>query len=52
MKELCGDNERDWTEIKSVPMNNAGGQQALLSEGYRGYEMEKVDEDFVVKFGR
>lgn len=33
-------------------MNNAGGQQALLSEGYRGYEMEKVDEDFVVKFGR
>ncbi|MCU5481833.1 GNAT family N-acetyltransferase, partial [Bacillus cereus] len=29
-----------------------GGQQALLSEGYRGYKMEKVDEDFVVKFGR
>ncbi|MDW3039213.1 GNAT family N-acetyltransferase [Bacillus pacificus] len=52
VKELCGDNERDWTDIKSIPMNNAGGQQALLSEGYRGYEMEKVDGDFVVKFGR
>ncbi|WP_242280231.1 GNAT family N-acetyltransferase [Bacillus cereus group sp. BfR-BA-01428] len=52
VKELREDNERDWTDIKSVPMNNAGGQQALLSEGYRGYKMEKVDEDFIVKFGR
>ncbi|HDX9624759.1 TPA: GNAT family N-acetyltransferase [Bacillus anthracis] len=52
VKELREDNERDWTDIKSVPMNNAGGQQTLLSEGYRGYKMEKVDEDFVVKFGR
>lgn len=52
VKELRGVKERDWTDIKSIPMNNAGGQQALLSEGYRGYEMEKVDEDFVVKFGR
>ncbi|GIX58836.1 hypothetical protein BPADB04_38660 [Bacillus paranthracis] len=52
VKELSGDNERDWTDIKSIPMNNAGGQQALLSEGYHGYEMEKVDGDFVVKFGR
>ncbi|MCU5484333.1 GNAT family N-acetyltransferase, partial [Bacillus cereus] len=40
VKELREDNERDWTDIKSVPMNNAGGQQALLSEGYRGYKME------------
>ncbi|WP_242305721.1 GNAT family N-acetyltransferase [Bacillus cereus group sp. BfR-BA-01451] len=52
VKELRGVKERDWTDIKSIPMNNAGGQQALLSEGYRGYEMEKVDGDFVVKFGR
>lgn len=52
VKELREDNERNWTDIKSIPMNNAGGQQALLSEGYRGYEMEKVDGDFVVKFGR
>ncbi|WP_249711689.1 GNAT family N-acetyltransferase [Bacillus cereus] len=52
VKELREDNERDWTDIKSIPMNNAGGQQALLSEGYRGYKIEKVDEDFVVKFGR
>lgn len=52
VKELRGVKKRDWTDIKSVPMNNAGGQQALLSEGYRGYKMEKMDEDFVVKFGR
>lgn len=52
VKELRGVKERDWTDIKSVPMNNAGGQQALLSEGYRGFEMEKVDGDFIVKFGR
>ncbi|MEC3858558.1 GNAT family N-acetyltransferase [Bacillus sp. WOD8 KX774193] len=52
VKELREDNERDWTEIENVLMSDAGGQQALLSEGYRGYKMGKVDEDFVVKFGR
>lgn len=52
MKELRGIKERDWTDIKSVPMNNAGGQQALLSEGYRGFEMEKTADTFIVKFGR
>lgn len=52
VKELREDNERDWTGIENVLMSDAGGQQALLSEGYRGYKMEKVDEDFVVKFGR
>ncbi|MCC2539759.1 GNAT family N-acetyltransferase [Bacillus thuringiensis] len=52
VKKLCGDNERDWTDIQSILMSDASGQQALLLEGYRGYEMEKVDEEFVVKFGR
>lgn len=52
VKELRGDKVRDWTEIENVLMSDAGGQQALISEGYRGYEMEKIDGDFVVKFGR
>ncbi|WP_422423466.1 GNAT family N-acetyltransferase [Bacillus sp. PSXD-155] len=52
VKKLRGDKERDWTDIQSILMSDASGQQALLSEGYRGYEMEKVDGDFVVKFGR
>ncbi|EJR26158.1 MULTISPECIES: hypothetical protein [Bacillus cereus group] len=51
-KELRGDKERDWSDVKSVPMSDAGGQQALLSEGYRGYEMERIDDTFTVKFGR
>ena len=52
VKELRRDKENDWTDVQSILMNDASGQQALLSEGYRGYEMEKVDEEFVVKFGR
>ena len=52
VKELRGGKEKNWTEIKSVPMSDAGGQQALLSKGYRGYEMEKTDDTFIVKFGR
>ncbi|MDF9554373.1 GNAT family N-acetyltransferase [Bacillus tropicus] len=52
VKELREDKVRNWTEIENVLMSDARGQQALLSEGYRGYKMEKTDEDFVVKFGR
>ncbi len=52
VKELLEDKVRNWTEIENVLMSDARGQQALLSEGYRGYKMEKIDEDFVVKFGR
>ncbi|WIY61658.1 GNAT family N-acetyltransferase [Bacillus arachidis] len=52
VKELRKDKERDWTDIKSVPMNNTSEQQTLLAEGYRGYKMEKIDENFIVKFGQ
>ncbi|MBE7105580.1 GNAT family N-acetyltransferase [Bacillus cereus] len=52
VKELRKDKESNWTDVKSIPMSDAGGQLALLLEGYRGYEMEKVDEAFIVKFGR
>ncbi|KFM99728.1 GNAT family N-acetyltransferase [Bacillus clarus] len=52
VKDLRGDKERNWIDVKSVPMSDAGGQQAFLLEGYRGYEMEKVEGDFVMKFGR
>ncbi|MYW27270.1 GNAT family N-acetyltransferase [Bacillus thuringiensis] len=52
VKKLRGDKESDWTDVQSILMSDASGQQALLSEGYLGYEMEKVDGDFVVKFGR
>ena len=52
VKELRGDKERDWTDVKHILMSDAGRQQALLSEGYRGYEMEKTEDTFIVKFGR
>jgi len=52
VKELRGNKERDWTDVKSIPMSDAGGQQALLSDGYHGYDLEQMDEDFIVKFGR
>ena len=41
VKELRGDKESDWTDVKHILMSDAGRQQALLSEGYRGYEMKK-----------
>ncbi|MBK5449647.1 GNAT family N-acetyltransferase [Bacillus sp. TH22] len=52
VKELRKDTERDWTNVKDVLMSDAGGQQALLSEGYHGYAMERIDDTFTVKFGR
>lgn len=52
VKELRKDTERDWTNVKDVPMSDVSEKQALLSEGYRGYKMEKIDGHFVVKFGR
>ncbi|MCW9133498.1 GNAT family N-acetyltransferase [Bacillus paramycoides] len=52
VKELRGDKESDWVDVKSVPMSDASEQQTLISKDYRGYAMEKIDEDFVVKFGR
>ncbi|EJS49538.1 hypothetical protein ICG_05072 [Bacillus cereus BAG1X1-3] len=52
VKKLREDKENNWTDIKDVPMSDVSEKQTLLSEGYRGYEMEKVDGDFVVKFGR
>ncbi|MES5924855.1 GNAT family N-acetyltransferase [Bacillus cereus group sp. MG9] len=50
VKELRKDIERDWTDVKSVPMSDASGQQALLSEGYRGYEMEHSNGVYIINF--
>lgn len=52
VKKLRGDKENDWTDVQSILMSDASGQQALLSEGYLGYEMEKTADTFIVKFGR
>lgn len=36
VKELRKDTERDWTNVKSVPMSDVSEKQALLSEGIVG----------------
>ncbi|PFP80190.1 N-acetyltransferase [Bacillus thuringiensis] len=52
VKELREDTEKDWIDVQSILMSDTSGQRALLSEGYRGYEMEKTADTFIVKFGR
>lgn len=41
VKELRGDKVSDWTEIENVLMSDAGGQQALISEGIVGMRWRK-----------
>ncbi|PGU09497.1 N-acetyltransferase [Bacillus cereus] len=52
VKELREDKERDWIDVQSILMSDASGQQALLSEGYRGYEMVKLNNTFFIKFSK
>ena len=42
VKKLRGDNERDWTDVQSILMSDASGQQALLSEGIVGMRWRKL----------
>ncbi len=41
VKELRGDKESDWTDVQSILMSDASGQQALLSEGIVGMRWRK-----------
>lgn len=41
VKKLRGDKESDWTDIQSILMSDASGQQALLSEGILGMRWRK-----------
>ncbi len=41
VKELRRDKERDWTDVQSILMSDANGQQALLSEGIVGMRWRK-----------
>lgn len=52
VKELAGDQNRDWTEITTLRMDDISGQQALLAEGWRGIQMENRDGVYWVDFGR
>ncbi|HFJ9441655.1 MULTISPECIES: GNAT family N-acetyltransferase [Bacillus] len=52
VKELRGDKENDWVDIKTVPMSDFDGQKKLLAEGYRGHKMEKYNETYSVQFAK
>ncbi|PFK36697.1 N-acetyltransferase [Bacillus cereus] len=52
VKELRGNEKKERKDMKSITMSNIAQQQALLAEGYRGYEMKKIEDTFIVKFGR
>lgn len=52
VKELRKDIERDWSDVKSVPMSDFDGQKKLLAEGYLGHKMEKHNETYSVQFAK
>ncbi|MBJ8052174.1 GNAT family N-acetyltransferase [Bacillus cereus] len=50
VKELRGDTEVDWEDVRNVAMSDFDGQKKLLAEGYRGHKMEKHNETYSVQF--
>ena len=52
VKELRGNEKSERRDIKSIAMSDIAGQQALLAEGYLGYEMGQHDREYCVRFGK
>jgi len=52
VKELRENEKKERKDIKSIAMSDIAGQQVLLVEGYRGYEMEQHDVEYCVRFGK
>ncbi|MBC6971844.1 GNAT family N-acetyltransferase [Bacillus sp. Xin] len=50
VKELRGNEKKGRKDMKSVAMSDIAGQQALLTEGYRGYEMENYEGAYFIQF--
>ncbi|USK34946.1 GNAT family N-acetyltransferase [Bacillus sp. F19] len=50
VKKLEDDRNRDWTEIVTLQMGDTGGQQALLTEGWRGIQMRNHDGEYWVDY--
>ncbi|WP_257347304.1 GNAT family N-acetyltransferase [Pseudalkalibacillus decolorationis] len=52
VKEIAEERDRDWTEVATARMDNMAAQQALLTEGWRGFQMENRDGEYWVDFGK
>lgn len=50
VKELTEDRKREWQKIVTVPMADTARQQALLAEGWCGYQMENRNGELWVHF--
>ncbi|WP_410984360.1 GNAT family N-acetyltransferase [Bacillus cereus] len=50
VKELRKNEKKGRKDMKSVAMSDIAGQQALLTEGYRGYEMENYGGEYFIQF--
>lgn len=51
-KEIQAKVRNDRSETITIPMKDTVGQQKLLSEGFRGFQMENRDGEFKVLFGK
>ncbi|SFJ54284.1 hypothetical protein SAMN04488574_11654 [Bacillus sp. 71mf] len=52
VKELQSERQKEWVNIEKLLMSDIAGQQRLLAEGYRGYEMKFCDGEHWVGFGK
>lgn len=52
VKELQSERQKEWVNIEKLLMSDIAGQQRLLAEGYRGYEMKFCDGEHWVRFGK
>lgn len=52
VKELGEERSRDWQEINSLQMADTIGQQNLLEDGWRGFQLENREGEYWVDFGR
>ncbi|WP_243292707.1 GNAT family N-acetyltransferase [Bacillus sp. FJAT-47783] len=52
VKELLKNEKIDWTDVATLRMDDFTGQQTLLSDGFRGFEMENRDGEYWVRYGK
>lgn len=52
VKELQGERQKEWMNVEKLLMGDIAGQNRLLGDGYRGYEMEDQDGEYWVWFGK
>lgn len=52
VKDLTNDQNAQWTDIQTIPMEDIASQQSLLSKNYRGFEMLSMKGNYYVRYGK